>query len=390
MAARTDYNENFAERAEKTAALVKDANYKQQRDAREKKQRQKDTMNALVRGAIGLAIIMVGVFFLDGGRREYAELFAHVLTFVPATSVERGTSTHSEQAQKQMNLAHRDVVITDQKGTATLSFPDGSGVLVRPDTRFEVRLIDYARSGVRDRNFFLRFGNVFSRISKRFGTGGQTLISTPNAVAAARGTAYSVQFEAQSGTTVVDVIESKVVLKSAGGRIEISAGQRGIVSGSQSPQLSPLDPLRRRMLMATLNQMRKQDKPLFPAEAAVAGMERGLFAALDPVLQTVGLVPGGWNIQDNDNARRLQAKKRLEDLQKALIDDLPEQLTLHTLAELTMPPEERDRVLTAFAGEMLDSYEKRGPSGYLIRARARDSKHTPYELTETGVRELKK
>jgi hypothetical protein len=38
---------------------------------------------------------------------------------------------------------------------------------------------------------------------------------------------------------------------------------------------------------------------------------------------------------------------------------------------------------------MLDSYQKSGNNGYVIRGRARDSKGTVYELTENGIQEIK-
>ncbi|MDX1932913.1 MAG: FecR family protein [Capsulimonadales bacterium] len=388
-----EHNETFADRAERTAAQVHDARYRAERDERERRLRRRDTLFAWLRFAIGAVVLAILALLIDGIRRENGELFAHVLSFVPAADVRRAADSKTEPVRAKMNLAHHDLIRTDVNGTATLSFPDGSGVLVQPQTHFEVRLVDYARNGRRNRSFFLRYGGVFSRISKAFGQGGQTLISTPNAVAAARGTGYTVFYDPDSNGTVVEVIESKVRLTNGGGSILLSAGQRGRAIGNAPPQIDALDGPRRTQLTTFLNQLQRNDLPppaiLRPILEPILRAERALLGVLDPGLQLVGVIPGGWNLQDNDNARRLQANRRLQDLQKGLTDEVPERITLHTLAELSLPEEERQRILAGFAHEMLESYRKTGASGYIVRARARDSRNTLYELTETGVREVK-
>ena len=112
---------------------------------------------------------------------------------------------------------------------------------------------------------------------------------------------------------------------------------------------------------------------------------------LNPMLQKIGLVSGGWSIADNDDARRLAAATQLKNMGKTIegAGAAPGVLSLGTLSELGMDQAERDRALLSFAGAMLDSYEKQGTNGYTIRVRARDSSQTPYLLTERGVRQGK-
>jgi hypothetical protein len=151
--------------------------------------------------------------------------------------------------------------------------------------------------------------------------------------------------------------------------------------------LIPLTAARRQQLTTLSGKLQKLE-PTNGFLIGVAETERKIYAFLDPLLQKVGLVPGGWSLKDNDDARRLAAKAQLKRLGTALaeadVNASPENLTLTTLAELNMDPAERDRVLSAFSGFMLDAYEKRGQSGYTLNVRARDTRQTAYSMDETG------
>ncbi|MBC7805871.1 MAG: FecR domain-containing protein, partial [Akkermansiaceae bacterium] len=233
----------------------------------------------VIRLVLTLAAVGFVVALLDGARREYGEFYATLHSFKPQVAVRR--LKDKLPVAEKMQLQDRDAVSTASGGTATVAFPDGSAIIVEPNTKFEVQLLDYNRGTKRDRSFLLRSGAVFARISKRFGKKGQTLICTPNAVAAARGTGFSVRFDASANSTFVEVIDGKVALRNAGGRIEIGRGQTGTAIGNQPPFLGVVG--RPQALTQLFNNLARFDLPQTPLEK----FERDALSFLNPVLQTV-------------------------------------------------------------------------------------------------------
>ncbi|MDT7898260.1 MAG: hypothetical protein RRB24_10520, partial [Armatimonadota bacterium] len=88
-------------------------------------------------------------------------------------------------------------------------------------------------------------------------------------------------------------------------------------------------------------------------------------------------------------ARRTACKEALRRLRIHLesLNEVPEYLNPVTLQELTgLHPKEKERILSAFAGNMLESYRKVGRDQYIVRVRARDKKRTLYEMTIAEIR----
>lgn len=333
-----------------------------------------------IRGLLILAVLAFIVLLIDGGRRESEEFYANLAAFKPSVSVRRIEDKLT--VAEKMQLEHKDMITTAKVGSATIAFPDGSAVIVQPSTKFEVQLLDYNRGPKRDRSFLLRSGSIFTRISKMFGKKGQTLICTPNAVAAARGTGFSVSFDPSSQTTFVEVIDGKVALRNAGGRIEIRKGQTGTAIGNHPPTLGVLG---RPQALATLfTRLAQLDQPVPP----IIQFERDALTMANPLLQILALTPHGFSPSDNDWARRAETKKALQLLQQALEavnGEVPDELNPVSLTELGLNETERQKILNAFAGFSIDRYEKRGQNSYLVQVRSRDSAGSVYVLTETGV-----
>ncbi|MBC7808952.1 MAG: hypothetical protein H7145_22695 [Akkermansiaceae bacterium] len=212
------------------------------------------------------------------------------------------------------------------------------------------------------------------------------MICTPNAVAAARGTGFSVRFDASANSTFVEVIDGRVALRNAGGRIEIGRGQTGIAIGNQPPFLGVVG--RPQALTQLFNNLARFDLPQTPLEE----FERDALSFLNPVLQTVALTPRGWNIDENDWSRRAATRRGLNLLQQSLeavTGDVPDSLNPVSLTGLGLDETERTNILDAFAGFAIDRYEKRGQNSYRVLVRSRDSAGTTFQLTETGVEEVK-
>lgn len=353
-------------------------------DQRDRVRSGADYVIDIIKLLLTLAAVAFVVALLDGARREYNEFYANLASFKPQVAVRR--SKDKLPVAEKMQLKNKDAVSTAASGTATVAFPDGSAILVEPNTKFEVQLLDYNRGPKRDRSFLVRAGSVFTRISKLFGKKGQTLICTPNAVAAARGTGFEVTFNPSANTTFVEVIDGKVALRNAGGRIEIKKGQTGTAVGNNPPTLGVLG--RPQALTQKFNNLALLDPPQNPLEK----FERDALGFLNPVLQMVALTPGGWNFGENDWARRAATRRGLNLIQQSLeavTGDVPDTLNPVSMAELGLDETERMKILDSFAGFAIDRYEKRGQNSYRIIVRSRDSAGTTFQLTETGVEEVK-
>jgi len=361
-----------------------DQNRQHQEDSERQVRNMMDYLIDGVKGLLVLAAIAFVALLIDGARREGDEFYANLAAFKPTIGVHRSESSLS--VKEKMQLENKDAINTTSNGSATVAFPDGSAVVVEPSSKFVVRLLDYNRGPKRDRSFMLLSGSVFSRISHLFGKKGQTLICTPNAVAAARGTGYRVTYDPSSNTTVVEVVDGKVALRNAGGRVEIPKGQTGVAVGNQPPTLGAAS--HQQELARLFNRLARLDPKIPP----IIQFERDALAFLDPVLEFVSLTPRGWNFMDNDWARRAATKRELQIMEQAFEaanGDVPDELNPITLSELSLTQVEKEKMLDSFAGFTIDRYEKRGPNSYRVVVRSRDSVGTTYEMTESGVREVK-
>ncbi len=118
---------------------------------------------------IGLGLILCA-FIADGVRRENEEFYAtatRVVGTVQKLPQEGRSGTRLEVGAK---LEDRNVVRTGQRSRAVLEFPDGSVVTVGPNTYMVVKMLQYSRGGKwRGRSFFLKFGQIWARMSPHFG-----------------------------------------------------------------------------------------------------------------------------------------------------------------------------------------------------------------------------
>lgn len=378
------FDANEMERQHKRAM---DEAYRRDQNQREKQAFRRDSLFAIIRLLTAGLVLFIIVLAADGLRREGDDLRVNLSRIKGGVDVQRRSMDGVINAHEGMKLVSEEKLETKARGAAALVFPEGSVLRLDNNTRFEVRQLDFYRPNTRNRSFRLSGGSVLCRMSPRYGKNGQLIISTNSAIIAARRGGFSVR--SGSNSVQVDVVDGLVVLKNGNGRLELTAGMRGIATGDSDPTLSTLDPTVKRELATQLTHLRSFDNPSFVD--GLVPMERGLMGFLNPVLQKIGVVSGGWSIADNDDARRLEAATQLKNIAKAMEDagGAPGVLSLGTLTELGMDAGERDRAILAFAGATLDGYERRGSNAYTIRVRARDSNQTPYILTERGVKQGK-
>ncbi|MFA0783171.1 FecR family protein [Fervidibacter sacchari] len=377
--------------AEAIADLIRQAEREQMRKERRRRHRQWfgwiQEAPSWLKTLITVTLVVLVALIADGIRRESKEFKATLVSFSGSVSVFQNTTNQWVPAKPEMALRDKDVVRTGANGTAILVFPDGSAIQLESNTEFEVRLLDFVRGGVRDRSFMVRFGSAVAYVSQFFGAKSQATVCTPTAVAAVRGTGFRVVYDPATKQTIVQVVDGSVRFRTPITETASQPGQMAAASGYQLVGTQPLSPEYQRVLAATVTQLRRFEQP----PSLLQRIEWAINNALDPFLQILGLTPGGWSYASANFARRTMCMEALRRLRTHLesLNELPDYLNPVTLQELTgVHPKEKERILSAFAGNMLESYRKIGRDQYIVRARAKDKKRTLYEMTIAEIREV--
>ncbi|MFO8140582.1 MAG: FecR domain-containing protein [Marinobacter sp.] len=122
-------------------------------------------------------------------------------------------------------------------GTATLVLADGSELRMAPNSRLMFnRLTQYGKAGMADTRLRLQRGEVHTRVKPVKENGVRFEIATPSAVAAVRGTVFSMQTSADGSR--VQVTEGIVDFGQPGQTRQIPAGYGASVSATGSAPMS--------------------------------------------------------------------------------------------------------------------------------------------------------
>jgi hypothetical protein len=345
-----------------------------------------DKARLFIQGSITLGVIGLFLMIFDGLRREGVERSGQVVFYEPNVDVTTKGLNYTNKAKEGFAFAQLDQIVSDEKGSATIGFPEGSSIKVFPKTSISMRGLDYRRSGRRDRTIQLDSGVIFARVSQNIGSESQLGILVGNGVINARqGAGFRVS-ATSGGSTIVDVAAGKVVLRTSKGRKEIGAGGRGILNGNAEPTTGAASD------GAAVSKIYQALGRYDSGDNGLVGVERGVMRFVDPVFSRIGINPGSYfNFMETDTARLALAKTEILALRKAFegMSEMPETLNPVTLDGVNLPGEQRDRLMGSLAGFTIDSYQKQGSNDYTLRARARDSVGTPLVLTRMGVKEGK-
>ncbi|MGC4044486.1 MAG: FecR family protein [Armatimonas sp.] len=188
-----------------------------------------------IRGVLVLIGIGLVVLFIDGWRRDYGnlsvELMAHKGTVDVA--VPKDGKQSDVVPNDGIKLDAGAQITTGQDSFATIAFPDGSAIRVEANSSLGIELLDYFRTGRRDRAFSLGNGSVFVRQSPNAGPLSLLSVSTGNAIIAGRaGSSWRVSH--QNNVSRVEVISGGAVLRTATIRREVKPGQMSDSEGSVS------------------------------------------------------------------------------------------------------------------------------------------------------------
>src|SRR5712691_4774701 len=150
-----------------------------------------------VRGSRAIVLGLVGLVVLAVWGSAEAQMRAVSAELVRATGrveiLQKGQASWIA-ATVGARLVEGDQVRAQPGGSADLNLPDGSTILVAENTRFAVTKLDYdAATRDRDTSFHLVAGKVRAQVSQAAVSLARTRpsnfnISTPNGVAAIRGT----------------------------------------------------------------------------------------------------------------------------------------------------------------------------------------------------------
>ncbi|PCM43371.1 FecR domain-containing protein [Marinobacter sp. ANT_B65] len=122
-------------------------------------------------------------------------------------------------------------------GAATITLADGSEVRLSPDSRLRFnRLTQYGKSGMVDTRLRLNRGEVHTRVKPVIEGGARFEIETPSAIAAVRGTAFSLQTGPQG--TSLQVTEGVVDFGAPNQNQRIPAGYSATVTSNGRSKLS--------------------------------------------------------------------------------------------------------------------------------------------------------
>jgi hypothetical protein len=183
----------------------------------------------------------------------------------------------------------------------------------------------------------------------------------------------------------VAVVEGTVAFRNGSANAPVQAGQVGIADVVRVQPVQPLSQPAQQRIQGQVAQLKQYEKP----PGWLDGLEKSLVNALNPLLQVLGIMPGGWGYQAVDAARVTACQQQLRvlatELEASAGGEVPDTINLVTLEELQLAPKDRENILKTFEGGMLEGYQKTGRNQYVVRARARDKAHTLFEVVPGGV-----
>lgn len=333
---------------------------------------------------IGVGLIVV-VIIADGVRRENQEFeatLAEMQGLVYTAETERSPMAAAVLDQK---LVDGNAIRTGPRSSATLRFPDGSFLLLGPDSLMSVRLLEYNRGGAwRMRSFYLKVGQLWAKVSPNFGEKSQMKVYTPSSVAAVRGTIFGV-WQAQSGDRSKVACAEGALWTSGfrGAPQQVWAGVSSeIERGESAEKPAKLSPAQR----VGFGYGALWQPP--PGASWLKKFEYGITQLLNAPLTILGIGKCGWAIGAIDSARRsatMEALRRLRiHLEGAVI--YPLYVNPATLEELGLPWKDRWQMLQQCHGYAIERYiSLKGGRDFVVYVRSRDKARTLYKLSSYGV-----
>lgn len=166
-------------------------------------------------------------------------------------SIKRADGTTDDSPENGATLNATDSVITEADGSGVILFADKSEVLIHPETHITLDAISaFDGTGMIDTSFRLRGGRVENTVNPVRKPKSRFRVITPPAIAAVKGTEFSVAYNIDKNTTLAEVNKGLVGMQAGGKEVEIPAG-----FGSVTEFGKPPSPPRARLAAPDLSQL---------------------------------------------------------------------------------------------------------------------------------------
>lgn len=333
---------------------------------------------------IGACLILV-VIIADGVRRENEEFEATLAEMQGLVYTAETEMSPMVPATLNQKLVDGNTLRTGPGSSATLRFPDGSFIIVGPESLMSVKLLEYNRGGAwRMRAFYLKVGQIWAKVTPNFGEDSQLKVYTPSSVAAVRGTTFSV-WQSQSGDRSKAAC-AEGALWASGFRGYPQQVWQGVSSeierGKTAETPVNLSPAER----AGFGQGVLWQPP--PGASWLQKFEYGIMQFLNAPLTILGIGKCGWAFGAIDSTRRsahMEALRRLRIHLEGAVT-YPAYVNPATLEELGLPWKDRWQILQQCHGYAIERYiPLQGGRDFEVYARARDKARTLFKLTSYGV-----
>ena len=333
-----------------------------------------------------LGIILLAVL-VDGVRRENQEFAATIVNVTGQVSVADTDTTAPRWAKVKDQLLDGNVVRTVEKSSTTLSWPDGSLLVVGPESQMTIKLLEYSRAGAwRGRSFYVKLGQVWAKVAPGFGHQSEMKIYTPTSVAAVRGTVFTVSQNRQGTESSIACAQGTVRTAGLiGSPVDLPSGEQTVIAKGEAP---------RRPVQYSLDEQRALGfgygalwtPP--PNAGKLQTVEYFLTQLLSAPMTILGIGKCGWAFGAIDSARRTSTLEALRRLRMHLegSPEYPPTVDCATLQELSLDPKERDQIINNLNNYALDRYYAlEGGRSFVLYARARDKARTMYKVSPVGV-----
>lgn len=207
--------------------------------------RHRDQQRARYAAIAVAALAITSSLTLVLGLASPAQSPARLDVLAAAVELKSPGETEFRSVAASTDLAAGSAIRTSRTGFAEVAFGDGSLTRVGPDTTYSLKTLEIGPD-TRQIVGRLDVGRTFHRVSKVTGSESRFEVQTSNAVAAVRGTAFSVQC-VKANNCEVAVTEGTVAVTGRGGvSVDVTAGRRIVIGGQGElgplQEIPPTDP----------------------------------------------------------------------------------------------------------------------------------------------------
>ena len=178
--------------------------------------------------SIGLVIVMAVSMIFSGCKKEEVYRVVKINHFDGEVTVLRDEKMNAFEG---LQLISEDTVETGKGSKAELLADSDKHILAEENTKFVLKATGTEKSGNITIN--LLYGTSLIEIENKLSEESYFEVTTPNATLSVRGTTFEVNYDEETETTSVEVIEGVVVVTSEDKTEELTAGKTAVVTADE-------------------------------------------------------------------------------------------------------------------------------------------------------------